>query len=321
MSYFLASRAFQARHAFTLPQRPSQGALWSTTRISTRTFASTCPLRLDPHADTPVTDRFSMKGKTTMITGGGRGIGFAITKAIAQLGGNVAVLDVLPKPLDEFEELSSKYGIKAHYERTDVTEQSGFEASFDRLLQQTGGIQGLVTAAGIVVDKPFTEHQWEESKRVLNVNVMGTFWAARLAAKHMSTSGKGGSIVLIASITAQGIKIPMQNVSVYNMSKAAVKGLVGPLAVELGEHGIRVNSISPGVISTPMTEGLRETNPVVVDMFDNATPVGRIGQPSDLTPAVAWLLSEASGFTTGSDVVITGGLHAGIAPKWLRRAV
>lgn len=256
-----------------------------------------------------------------MVTGGGRGIGFAITKAIAQLGGNVAVLDALPNPMDEFNDLSSKYGIKTHYERADVTEQAGFEASFDRILQQTGGIQGLVTAAGTVVDKPITEHQWDESKRILDVNVMGTFWAAKLAAAHMSTSGKGGSIVMIASIAGQGIRVPMQNISVYNMSKAAVKGLVGPLAVELGEYGIRVNSISPGVISTPMTEALRETNPVVVDMFDNANPVGRIGQPSDLTPAVAWLLSDASGFTTGSDIVITGGMHAGVAPKWLNRAV
>jgi len=262
-----------------------------------------------------------MKGKTVLITGGGRGIGFAITKVIAQLGGDVAVLDALPSPMNDFNDLSSQYGIKAHYERTDVTEQAGFEASFDRVLQQTGGIQGLVTAAGIVVDKPIGEHQWEESKRILDVNVMGTFWAAKLAAAHMSASGKGGSIVMIASIAGQGVKIPMQNLSVYNMSKAAVKGLAGPLAVELGEKGIRVNSISPGVISSPMTEALRETHPVLVDMFDHASPVGRIGQPSDLTPAVAWLLSDASEFTTGSDIVITGGMHAGVRPSWLSRAV
>lgn len=276
---------------------------------------------MDPHGETPITDRFSMKGKTVAITGGGRGIGFAISKAIASLGGNIAVLDALPKPVDEFNELSSKYGIKTYYERTDVTQQTPFEASFNRVLEQTGGIQGLVTAAGVVVDKPITEHRWEESKRILDVNVMGTFWASKLAAQHMIDSGKGGSIVMIASIAAQGIRVPMQNISIYNASKAAVKGLVGPLAVELGEKGIRVNSISPGVISTPMTEALRETNPVVVDMFEHAAPIGRIGQPSDLTPAVTWLLSDASGFTTGSDVVITGGMHAGISPPWLKKAV
>ncbi|KAM0720679.1 hypothetical protein Q7P37_004816 [Cladosporium fusiforme] len=261
-----------------------------------------------------------MKGKTVLVTGGGRGIGFAICKAIAQLGGNIAVLDALAEPVKEFRFLNKDYGIDAFYERVDVTVQSSLEAGFNSIIQQSGSIQGCVTAAGIALDKPFCDHTWEECKRVLDVNVLGTFWTAKLAADHMISREQGGSIVMIASVAAQGVKVPMQNLAIYNMSKAAVKGLVGPLAVEIGHTGVRVNSISPGVIDSPMTQAVSTTYPKLVDMFHNAAPVKRIGQPSDLTPVVAYLLSDASTFTTGSDFPITGGIHAGVSPEWLERA-
>jgi NAD(P)-dependent dehydrogenase (short-subunit alcohol dehydrogenase family) len=260
-----------------------------------------------------------MKDKTVLITGGGRGIGLAICKAIAQLGGNIAVLDALPQPSEEFHALSNDYGVEAFYERVDVTVQSSLERGFESVIEKTGGIQGCVTAAGITLERPFAEHTWDESQRLLNVNVMGTFWTAKLAADHLRARGEGGSLVLIASVAAQGIIVPMQSLSIYNMSKAAVKGLVGPLAVELGEIGIRVNSISPGVIDSQMTRDNATMFPRLTDMYHNAPPVRRIGQPSDLTPLVCYLLSDASTFTTGSDFLVTGGLHAGLSPKWIDR--
>ena len=105
------------------------------------------------------------------------------------------------------------------------------------------------------------------------------------------------------------------------MSKAAVKGLVGPLAVELSEFDIRVNSISPGCIQSPMTMELQTKFPSLLQMFENSAPAGRMGIPEDLTPAVIYLLSDASSFTTGADFSITGGLHAGIRPSWMHRAM
>ena len=103
------------------------------------------------------------------------------------------------------------------------------------------------------------------------------------------------------------------------MSKAAVKGLVGPLAVELGNVGIRANSISRSVIDWQMTRDNAIMFPRLTDMYHNVQPVRRIGQPSDLTPLVYYLLSDASTFTTGSDFLVTGGLHAGLSPKWIDR--
>ena len=105
------------------------------------------------------------------------------------------------------------------------------------------------------------------------------------------------------------------------MSKSAVKGLVGPLAVELSEYNIRVNSISPGVIKSPMTAALQVEYPHLFQMFNNAAPVGRMGVPEDLTPMITYLLSDAASFTTGADIPISGGIHAGIKPSWMHRAM
>jgi sorbose reductase len=286
-----------------------------------RPFTSTVHRRNDPAASLKITDRLSLKDKTIVVTGGGRGIGLAISKAIAQLGGNIAVLDSLPEPAPEFHSIASDNDVKTSYQSVDVTIQSSLERGFSKILQEAGeaGIQGCVTAAGITLERPFADHTWDECQRMLNVNVLGTFWAAKLAAGAMRTRGQGGSIVLIASIAAQGVMVPLQSLSMYNMSKAAVKGLVGPLAVELGESGIRVNSISPGVIDSQMTRDNAVRFPRLTDMYHNSPPVRRIGQPSDLTPLVALLLSEAGGFTTGADFVVTGGLHAGVSPRWLER--
>jgi sorbose reductase len=286
-----------------------------------RPFTSTPPLKNDPAASLKLTDRLSLANKTIVVTGGGRGIGLAISKAIAQLGGNVAVLDALPEPHPDFRAISSEHNIRTSYQSVDVSVQTSLEAGFERIVEEAGegGIQGCVTAAGITLERAFEEHTWAECQAMLSVNVLGTFWAAKLAASAMKSHKQSGSIVMIASIAAQGVVVPLQSLSMYNMSKAAVKGLVGPLAVELGVAGIRVNSISPGVIDSQMTRDNAVKFPRLTDMYHNSPPVRRIGQASDLTPLVALLLSEAGGFMTGGDYVVTGGLHAGVSPRWLER--
>jgi sorbose reductase len=306
--------AFAAR----LSSQPSNAR---QTALLKRPFTSTPSLKNDPAASLKITDRLSLANKTIVVTGGGRGIGLAISKAIAQLGGNVAVLDSLPEPAEEFHSIASEHNVRTSYQRVDVSVQSSLETGFERVVEEAGegGIQGCVTAAGITLERPFEEHTWEECQAMLSVNVLGTFWAAKLAASAMKSRGEGGSIVMIASIAAQGVVVPLQSLSMYNMSKAAVKGLVGPLAVELGEAGIRVNSISPGVIDSQMTRDNAVKFPRLTDMYHNSPPVRRIGQASDLTPLVALLLSEAGGFMTGGDYVVTGGLHAGVSPGWLER--
>jgi sorbose reductase len=138
---------------------------------------------------------------------------------------------------------------------------------------------------------------------------MGTFFCAQEAAKYMKVRGKG-SIVMISSIAA-GTAIPAETMPAYGASKAFVKSLGLHLGVELGPLNIRVNSISPGYIRTDMTAKVALQSPRLLELFSEAPPMKRIGERTDLIGAAIYLLSEASAYTTASDMLITGGLHAG----------
>jgi NAD(P)-dependent dehydrogenase (short-subunit alcohol dehydrogenase family) len=140
--------------------------------------------------------------------------------------------------------------------------------------------------------------------------VTGTFFSAQLAAKQMKQQGTEGSILMIASVCAH-VAIPGHHLSAYHASKGAVKMLMTALSVELAPHAIRCNSISPGYIESDMTRGLREQHPHLVDIMNNAPPMKRIGNRNDLTGAAVYLLSDAASYTTGTDIPVTGGLHAG----------
>ena len=114
---------------------------------------------------------FGLKRRNYVVTGGAQGIGFAITKAIAQVGGNVVAMDIKDKPTPEFLELSGKFGVGVTFLQTDVTNESSLKAAFGRAVDVLGSIDGCVTCAGIAIDKPFEEHTWEEVRRVLDINV------------------------------------------------------------------------------------------------------------------------------------------------------
>ena len=144
----------------------------------------------------------------------------------------------------------------------------------------------------------------------MDINLAGTYFSAQLATKQMIAQGTGGSIVLVASV-ASYIYVPGHNLSAYSATKGAVRMLGKALAVELAPHGIRTNSISPGYIESAMTRELRVQYPHLVDIMQNTPPMRRIGNRNDLTGAVVYLLSDASSYTTGTDIQITGGLHAG----------
>jgi sorbose reductase len=139
---------------------------------------------------------------------------------------------------------------------------------------------------------------------------MGTFFSAQLAAKQMRLQNTGGSIVMIASV-ASHCAIPSQHLAMYGTSKGAVRILSQHLAVELAPYNIRINTISPGYIATDMTKVLGVKYPELISTFDSAAPIKRMGDRRDLKGIVAYLLSDASAYTTGADVQVTGGLHAG----------
>ncbi|KAF3002212.1 hypothetical protein E8E14_001434 [Neopestalotiopsis sp. 37M] len=263
-----------------------------------------------------VSDLLSLKGRTIVITGGARGLGLAFTLACAEQSGNVAVLDAADAPHEHFYEFQKKFDVKLEYYKTDVTKYDELKATFDKVVADFGRIDGLITAAGICPDQSFLERDPASVAKCMNVNVLGTYYSAQLAAQQMvkqeatPENPRGGSIVMIASIAAY-VASKGQATSDYCSSKGAVVSLAKALGVELAAYGIRVNSISPGYMVTDMTLDLCQRIPWLGDIMNNEPPMRRMGDRTDLKVPVVYLLSNASAYHTGDDILITGGIHAG----------
>ncbi|KIO34746.1 hypothetical protein M407DRAFT_89679 [Tulasnella calospora MUT 4182] len=143
-------------------------------------------------------------------------------------------------------------------------------------------------------------------KRIFETNVYGSFFCAREAAKYMINAKTSGTIVLIASVAADVVPTP-QPQAPYNASKAAIKQLTASLAVEWAPNKIRVNALSPGYMATDMVKAVVDTDPALMDKWISLTPARRIGDPEDLKGAVVYLASDASRFTTGTELRVDGG--------------
>ena len=290
------------RPYFQHPSNPS--SLFSTTVAK-----AILPSVDDKYKTRTVFDLLSLTDRVIVVTGGGRGIGLALTRACVEAGGNVAVLDALPEPHKDFHELKTDFpDSKVEYYNTDVTNLGTLTSTYKKVVEDFGRIDGCITAAGVVLSKPFVDTTWDDAMRIDLVNTQGTFFSAQLAAKQMIAQGTPGSIVMISSITAHH-SASLQPVAAYAASKGAVKSLMLALAVELAPHQIRVNSISPGHILTDMLASLGVANPTLVQKFEGDPPLKRMGNRLDLKLPVVHLLSDGGAYTTGSDLLITGGLH------------
>ncbi|KAI0436240.1 short chain dehydrogenase [Xylaria telfairii] len=263
-----------------------------------------------------VQDLLSLKGRTVVITGGARGLGLAFALAVAESGGNVAVLDIADAPHEHFYKFQKELQVKLEFYKVDVTQYDALKATFEQLAKDFGRIDGLITAAGICLDQPFLERDPISVARCMNINVLGTYYAAQLAAAQMDRqeptdfNPRGGSIVMIASMAA-GVASKGQRISDYCASKGAVVSLARALGVELAAKGIRVNSISPGYMVTDMALGLCSRSPWLREIMNTEPPMRRMGDRTDLKVPVVYLLSNASAYHTGDDLLITGGVHAG----------
>jgi NAD(P)-dependent dehydrogenase (short-subunit alcohol dehydrogenase family) len=270
----------------------------------------------DQYLKRSVVDLFSLKDRVTVITGGARGIGLAFAVACAEVGSHIAILDVSSTPHDDFSRLQNDYGVKVKLYQTDVTSYDVLEETFDSIVKDFGRVDGLVTAAGICPDQPFTKRDPAAVRKCLDINVLGTYFSAQLFTKQVEKqdqgkqSPRGGSIVMIGSVCAY-MASKAQFLSDYCASKGAVVTLAKGLGVELAPMGIRVNSISPGYTATDMTLSIADSRPELFQIFQTEPPMKRMGDRADLKGALVYLLSDASAYTTSTDILITGGLHAG----------
>lgn len=252
-----------------------------------------------------------LSGKTAVVTGGAVGIGRACVLRMAEEGAKIAIFDVLEK---EGQALAAELAAKkcdAAFWKVDVTEEAAVKSAIDAAAQRFGGLSVMVNNAGISGSpKPTDQVSEAEWDRVQAVNVKGVFFGTKHAIPHLRAAG-GGAIINLSSIAGL---IGVGGIAPYHASKGAVRLMTKNDAITYAAEKIRVNSIHPGYIWTPMVENhLRATS----DDLEAAKaaagavhPIGHMGEPDDIAWAVVWLASEEAKFVTGAEIVIDGGYTA-----------
>lgn len=243
---------------------------------------------------------FGLAGKVAIVTGGGRGIGQVIAHGFAQAGAEVVILS--RSGADETLSIIRESGGKAYYIATDVTREESVDAALAEILKRSGSVDVVFNNAGICKHQDTLEASIADFREVIDVNLTGEYIVARAAGRIMIERGIRGSIINMASMSGSIVNVPQWQCS-YNASKAAVIHMTRSLAAEWAEHGIRVNSISPGYIGTPMSA---DTPQALRDAWMPLIPMHRMGKPEELIPAMLYLASDASGYTSGSDVIVDG---------------
>lgn len=247
------------------------------------------------------TDRFSLAGKVTLVTGGRQGIGKVVANEIAAQGSDVVIID-MQDAKEVAEQIAQEHGVRALSLICNVTDPAAVAQVIEEADAQMGHIDCLFNNAGICLHKPALDCSPEDFTHVVDVNLNGIFFVAQAFGRYLVAHDKTGSIVNTASMSATIVNIPQGQAS-YNSSKAGVKHLTKSLAVEWAPLGIRVNCISPGYINTEMTGNVRaDWRQIWTDMI----PFKRMGDPKELAGAVIYLLSDAASYTSGADLIIDG---------------
>jgi 3alpha(or 20beta)-hydroxysteroid dehydrogenase len=235
-----------------------------------------------------------LDGKVAIITGASRGQGEAEARLFVAEGASVLLGDVI----DDGEAVAKELGDRALFTQLDVTDESAWQAAVALATDRFGGVDVLVNNAGILAFQAIEKMDVEHFRKVLDVNAVGTWLGMKSVSRAMQARG-GGAIVNISStagLTGQAY------LSAYVASKWAVRGMTKSAAAELGKKGIRVNSVHPGGIDTPMIAGTAHDAP-----YYKRLPISRVGSPDEVARVVLFLASEDSSYMTGAELAIDGG--------------
>jgi NAD(P)-dependent dehydrogenase (short-subunit alcohol dehydrogenase family) len=242
--------------------------------------------------------------KVAIVTGGGSGLGFAIAEKFTQAGIETIIAGRDQKKLNTAKE---KLGTLCHAMPCDVSDLSSIPGFINDVLKQFGQIDILVNNAGINMKKEFAEVTDEDFQKVLTTNLTAVFVMSREVVKHM-LERKAGSIINISSMAAQ---YGLPKVIAYSASKTAIDGMTRAMAVELSPKGIRINAIAPGFIYSDMTAKALDSDPERKAKVFNRTPMGIMGQASDIGDAALFLASDAAKYITGIVLPVDGGNSIG----------
>lgn len=252
-----------------------------------------------------ILEKFSLKGKTAIVTGGAQGLGYAMAEAMAQAGANIAIADInLPLAKQAAEEIK-QYNTNCIAVYCDVTDEDSANKAVGEILDQLGSLDILLNNAGICIHENSEDVTLDNWHKVMGVNLDGVFIMTKAVAPWM-VKNKQGAIVNISSMSGVIVNTP-QNQASYNASKAGVIHLTKSLAAEWAPYNIRVNTIAPGYMLTAMTEPTFTEKGPMVKRWMNMSPMNRPGLPEELGGAIVYLASDASSFTTGSVLVVDGG--------------
>lgn len=258
---------------------------------------------LDMHS----VDRFSLKDKVAVVTGGAGGIGRAISSAFVDAGATVVVVDISAEGVDELAGTAKRGRMSMFGHALDITCESAVEQLFAQLGSEFGHVDVLVNGAGVALRAPAVEHSLEAWDKVMAVNVTGAFLCSRVMARQVKPD-RGAAIVNIASIMGMSGGGLYPNVS-YQTSKGAVVNMTRALALEWSKQGIRVNAVAPTYVRTDFIKAI-VSNPPLLARIEEMTPLGRLAEPEDVASATLFLASPASAMITGHILPVDGGFLA-----------
>jgi gluconate 5-dehydrogenase len=247
---------------------------------------------------------FNLAGKTALVTGGGRGIGFAIAKGMAQHGADVAIVARSKEQLEAAaQKIHTETGKKIRPFPFDLGNIEGIDEFFQSVISETKGIDILVNCAGTTIRGPAENVDIEDWNQVIKVNLTSTFVLSQAFCRHRKQLGKPGGIINIGSLTCHAAR---PTTAAYGSSKSGLLMLTKTLAVEWAKYNINVNAIGPGYIATELTKPLwtdEDFNTWVL----SKTPLARWGKPDDLIGTAVLLASKAGEFITGQIIYVDGG--------------
>jgi 3-oxoacyl-[acyl-carrier protein] reductase len=246
-----------------------------------------------------------LQGKTALVTGGARGIGFAIAAALAREGAAIAIADINVQGANEAAARLTAQGARAHGFVVNVADARSVETLMKDIVTQMGRLDILVNNAGVGGNVPFLETTPETWNRIVSINLTGAFYVAQASAKQMVGQGDGGKIINIASLSGQR---GGNGRAAYGSAKAGLELLTKVMAVELAEHGINVNNIAPGAIETEMAATAHDA--ATRAAYNYLIPMVRYGTPEEIADAAVFLCSDEARYVHGHTLNVDGGFRA-----------